>query len=163
MKLSSYFLFATTSIFICGSNAQGPNGELQLVPCQESKNKIMVNTLTFEPNPPKIGQSVILNFNGTFKEDFPLGMKVNLEFSKDGQVLLRQERDFCQMIESLSLLNAKIICPLLTGTHNILAKMNVPLFIPSSMYGISITVVKPDDDQVVCLEGKTHLRLPSSS
>ncbi|KAL0095037.1 hypothetical protein J3Q64DRAFT_1694570 [Phycomyces blakesleeanus] len=160
MKFSSYLFLATALSLICGSNGQGPNGELQLTPCQESKGKIMVNRLTFDPNPPTIGKPVLLNFNGTFAEDFPLGMKVNLEFSKDGQVLFRQEKDFCQMVESLSLLKSSILCPLVTGTHNILAKMNVPGFIPSSLYGVNVKITKPDNDEVICLEGTTHLQQP---
>lgn len=99
------------------------------------------------------GQTLVIEAQGTFKEDIAEGAYVVLQVKYGLIKLLSTKADLCEQIGEVDMK-----CPIKAGQLQITKDVDLPAQIPPGKYTVTADVFTADDRQITCLAATVQFK-----
>ncbi|KAG2217556.1 hypothetical protein INT45_006723, partial [Circinella minor] len=121
--------------------------------CGDDNDLLTIKEIKLNPDPPRAGEKLTVDFKGTLKEDVSDGTTIEVTVKYGVVQLIKKKFDFC---DEASKIDEE--CPIKKGELNITKDVDLPkeirkLFI-IGRYSVHAVIVTPDEKQVTCLDGR---------
>ncbi|KAI9278852.1 ML domain-containing protein [Phascolomyces articulosus] len=117
--------------------------------CGDDNDLLTIKDITLNPDPPRAGEKLTVDFEGTLKEDVPEGSIVEITVKYGVVQLIKKKFDFCQEADKVD-----EECPIKAGELVITKDVDLPKEIPPGRYSVHAVITTPEDKQVTCLDGR---------
>ncbi|KKK23323.1 hypothetical protein ARAM_007650 [Aspergillus rambellii] len=145
---SPHTLFSSSQVTL--KEAFPVDGNNPLEYCTNPDGDVLsIKSVDLTPNPPKAGQTLTIQAEGTIHKRIEKGAYVLLEVKYGLITLLRQKPDLCDQI-----VNVDLECPLEEGTMSLTKEVELPAQIPPGKYTVHADVYTKDDERITCLDAR---------
>ncbi|KAK3826022.1 MAG: hypothetical protein J3Q66DRAFT_113253 [Benniella sp.] len=100
--------------------------------CGSSTDDFQLSTVSYTPNPPKVGQSVCITLKGTLSKQVTQGASIRTTATFWGINVYDQTTDLCAALS-----NSTNPCPIATTVNTVTHCVDVPSNVPA---GVSLTL-----------------------
>ncbi|EQK98831.1 hypothetical protein G6O67_000412 [Ophiocordyceps sinensis] len=158
MKFS--FTVACLSALLAPVAARGDKmlkvpGENPLYHCagDRARDGVEITRVDLTPNPPAMGQNLVINATGAVKTTINQGSKVHLIVKMGFVTILNRVEDLCEQVGHVDL-----ECPIKKGTMNIVKTVSLPGHIPAGPFTVEANATTEDGEPITCLQGTVLLQ-----
>ncbi|KAI8142698.1 ML domain-containing protein [Fennellomyces sp. T-0311] len=123
--------------------------------CGDDNDLLVIKDITLDPETPKPGQTLTVDFKGYLKEQVPEGTIIEITVKFGVVQLIKKKFDFCQEAGKV-----EEECPIEKGPLEFTKSVDLPKEIPPvsgsflGRYSVHAVITTPEEKQVTCLNGK---------
>ncbi|KAI9490663.1 ML domain-containing protein [Zychaea mexicana] len=117
--------------------------------CGDDSDLLEIKDITLNPDPPKAGEKLTVDFKGFLKEQVPEGSTVEVTVKYGVVQLIKKKFDFCQEADKVD-----EECPIEKGDLQLTKQVDLPKEIPPGRYSVRAVITTPEEKQVTCLDGR---------
>jgi hypothetical protein len=121
--------------------------------CGDEFDILTIFSLYLDPDPPKKGQSLHIDFKGYLSESIEQGAYIDLIVKYGVVKLLQKKIDLCEQAKEIDK-----ECPLDEGEFSFIKDVDLPNDIPPGKYVVNARIKTVDDRQITCLNGVAIFR-----
>ncbi|KAH8554100.1 ml domain-containing protein [Umbelopsis sp. PMI_123] len=122
--------------------------------CGDNKDLLVVKDITIEPNPPKKGEEMHVDFKGFLKEEVGDGAKIDVVVKYGAVRLLHRVFDLCEQAPQVDK-----ECPIEQGDFTANKTVALPKDIPPGKYTVMAHIYTEDERPITCITGTIVFRL----
>ncbi|KAJ3318982.1 Phosphatidylglycerol/phosphatidylinositol transfer protein [Blyttiomyces sp. JEL0837] len=120
--------------------------------CGKPHDILVLDTLTFAPDPPSRGNDVTLTAIGDLKEEIVEGARLKVVVKIGPIKVLDREMDLCAQLEHVGK-----SCPVPKGETVISSTFGIPAEAPPGRYTASLTLLTNDWRDIACVKANVRL------
>ncbi|KAF9909516.1 Phosphatidylglycerol/phosphatidylinositol transfer protein [Linnemannia zychae] len=117
--------------------------------CGSSSDSFSLSSVTYTPNPPKVGQNVCITLNGSLSKEVSAGSTIRVTATFWGINVYDQTADLCA-----GLAGGANPCPISTAATTVTQCITVPSNVPAGVsLNLKATASNPDNSRIFCISG----------
>ncbi|KAJ3319205.1 Phosphatidylglycerol/phosphatidylinositol transfer protein [Blyttiomyces sp. JEL0837] len=154
MQLFKTLIVAALSTLTIASPIQFQNAALATDPlsgfkvCGPSSDALIVQTLSYAPNPIVAGQDLNITIGGVLAQNVTEGTNIKVTATILGFIkVLDKTIDLCSQ--------AGVVCPIAAGQESITFAVKIPSSAPSVNVDVIAKAFLPDGTELTCVENKS--------
>ncbi|KAG0238342.1 Phosphatidylglycerol/phosphatidylinositol transfer protein [Actinomortierella wolfii] len=120
-----------------------------LTSCGTSTDDLQLTSLSYTPNPPKVGQDICVTLKGTLKKEVTQGASIRIVGTFWGINVYDQTLNLCD-----SLAGGPNPCPIPTTTTEVTQCFAIPSNVPTGIsINLSVTATNNGGSKLFCIKG----------
>ncbi|KAG0375946.1 MAG: hypothetical protein J3R72DRAFT_441458 [Linnemannia gamsii] len=117
--------------------------------CGSASDSFHLSSVTYTPNPPKVGQSVCITLNGSLSKEVTAGATIRVTATFWGINVYDQTGDLCA-----GLAGGANPCPIATTATTVTQCITVPSNVPAGVsLNLKATASHADSSRIFCISG----------
>ncbi|KAG2180581.1 hypothetical protein INT44_003585 [Umbelopsis vinacea] len=145
LGLAASASFGQQTVF---NELEEPNIPDNLKLCGDNNDLLVVQDISIEPNPPKKGEEMHVDFKGFLKEEVGSGAKIDVVVKYGAVRLLHRVFDLCEQAPQVDK-----ECPIEQGEFTANKTVALPKDIPPGKYTVMAQITTEDDRLITCITG----------
>ncbi|KAF9094899.1 Phosphatidylglycerol/phosphatidylinositol transfer protein [Mortierella sp. GBA35] len=117
--------------------------------CGSSTDSLKLTSVTYTPNPPKVGQNVCITLNGSLAKEVTAGSSIRVTATFWGMNVYDQTSDLCS-----GLVGGPNPCPVSTTVTSVTQCITVPSNVPAGVsLNLKAVATNADSSRIFCISG----------
>ncbi|KAG0268339.1 Phosphatidylglycerol/phosphatidylinositol transfer protein [Actinomortierella ambigua] len=117
--------------------------------CGKATDDLQLTSVSYTPNPPRVGQNICVTLKGTLKKEVTQGAMIRVEGKFWGMPVYDQTANLCD-----SLAGGANPCPIPTTTTELTQCFPIPANVPANMeINLKVTSTNNGGSALFCIQG----------